>query len=97
MKKQNLSKAFRELRKLGYVAKQNFWCCQSCGWAALSEDEAKKAVFYHAQDASQLNSTGTCHLAWSGDGNEIVRILNENGVKTNWDGSENKRIEIDIN
>ena len=52
--------AFRELRKLGYIAKQNFCCCQGCGWSALSKslekslspDQIKNAsiVFYHAQD-----------------------------------------------
>ena len=29
--KENLKKAFRELRKIGYFAKMNFACCQSCG------------------------------------------------------------------
>ena len=41
---QTTTKAFRELRKYGYIAKQNFWCCQSCAWADLTDKEAEKAV-----------------------------------------------------
>ena len=43
----NLSMAFAKLRKQGYFAKQNFMCCQSCGWAELSDEQAQKAVFYN--------------------------------------------------
>ena len=97
MNKSNLNNAFKALRKAGYFAKQNFLCCQSCGWAAMTDEESKKAVFYHRQDADDLKENGTCHLTWDGDGNEIVKILNDNGVKTEWSGEKNKRIKIDIN
>ena len=49
-KKENLNQAFKELRKLGYFARQNFMCCQNCAWATVPMD-AKKVVFYHKQDA----------------------------------------------
>ena len=39
--KENLNNAFKELRKLGYFARQNFKCCQSCAWAAVPMDKAK--------------------------------------------------------
>ena len=97
MNKSNLNNAFKALRKAGYFAKQNFLCCQSCGWAAMTDEQSNKAVFYHRQDADDLKENGTCHLAWDGDGNEIVKILNDNGVKTEWSGEKNKRIKIDIN
>lgn len=88
-----LTIAFRALRKAGYFAKQNFWCCQSCAWHAVPEERADRAVFYHQQDKEGLlRGAGSVHLAWSGDGHEICRILNENGIETEWDGSENKRI-----
>ena len=35
--KKNISKAFRELRKVA-VAKQNFMCCMSCANAAIDQD-----------------------------------------------------------
>lgn len=90
----NLTQAFKALRKAGYFARQNFWCCQSCAWAAVPEDKSEKVVFFHNQDnANKLNGESFM-LAWAGDGYEIVRILMDNGIKTKWDGSENTRIEV---
>ena len=87
-----LTSAFKELRKAGYFAKQNFWCCQSCAWHAVPEERADRVVFYHKQDKESLARSGSVHLAWSGNGHEICRILNENGIATEWEGNENKRI-----
>lgn len=90
----NLSKAFRALRKEGYVAKQNFMCCQSCGWAELSEKESEKAVFYHNQDYRDLKRGDDLYLAWAGDGNLITKTLIENGMTISWDGTTNTRIIV---
>lgn len=90
----SLAKAFRELRKHGYTAKMNWWCCQSCGWAGLTDEEAQKAVFFHAQDATHRRAGDNFCLAWHGDGAFIVSVLNENGVKTEWDGSSKQRITV---
>lgn len=90
----NLTKAFRELRKNGYWAKQNHTCCQTCGWAEVPDGKEDKVVFYHNQDNENKVRNQPFHLAWSGDGNEIQTILRENGVETRWDGTENQRIEV---
>jgi len=90
----DISFAFRELRKRGYTAKQNFKCCQSCAWAALSDKEAERVVFYHNQDADNLKRMGSCYLSWSGDGKEIVEVLNLFGINTEWDGTNENRIKI---
>lgn len=90
----NLTNAFKALRKAGYFARQNFWCCQSCGWAAVPEGKGDKVVFYHNQDNARKVDGESFHLAWSGDGGEIVRILEENGVKVEWDGSPDTRIKV---
>ena len=95
-KKANLNQAFKELRKLGYFARQNFMCCQSCAWAAVPMD-AKKVVFYHKQDADQLNETGECCLAWSGDRDEIAEVLERNGVLKKKPENESQRFQISIN
>jgi len=92
----NLNKAFRELRKKGYAAKQRFWCCSSCALAALPEG-TEKFVFYHKQDAERLDRNRKCNLSWGGDGSEIVKVLNECGVSTDWNGTEQQRIKIDLN
>ena len=90
----NLTKAFKALRKAGYFARQNFLCCQTCGWAAVPEGKGDKVVFYHNQDNSRKKEGADFHLAWAGDGNEIVRILNENGVGAEWSGSDTERILV---
>ena len=96
MSKINLNAAFRELRKLGYKAEQNFWCCQSCAWHALTDEEAKKVVFYHKQDGVDLKETKSCYLAWAGNGKEIVKVLKKHGIKVEWNGREATRMKIDI-
>ena len=90
----NLSKAFSALRKQGYFARQNFMCCQSCAWAEIPDEKAKKAVFYHKQDNDDAKAGRPFYLAWSGDGNEIVEILKQNGVETEWGGGETTRIKV---
>jgi hypothetical protein len=92
--KTNLSDAFALLRKRGYFAAENFLCCQSCGWDALSEEQARFAVFYHKQDAERLKEGGDLFLCWGGDGEEIVDILKNYGLEVNWDGSTNSRIMV---
>jgi len=50
--------AFRELRKSGWFARMNFWCCQSCGCAAVPKSCKDKFVFYHKQDAESFGIDG---------------------------------------
>lgn len=90
----NLSKAFVELRRNGYFARQKFMCCQSCGWAALSDEEAKKAVFYHNQDYIDLKNGDDLYLAWSGDGEFICDTLESFGMNVKWDGDNSDRIMV---
>lgn len=94
MAENKLTIAFRKLRKAGYFAKQNFFCCQSCGWAIMTDEQAEKAVFYHAQDNEDKKEGKPFHLAWAGDGNEICNILRESGLTVEWDGNDKKRIQI---
>jgi hypothetical protein len=89
----HIRKAFDELETHGYTTRMNFECCQSCGWNALSEEAAKKAVFYHNQDAEQLRESQSVYLSWSGDGPLIVSILSKY-VTVNWNGNDAKRIHI---
>lgn len=89
----NLTKAFKELRKAGYFARQNFSCCQSCGWSEVPEN-TNKAVFYHAQDNYDKNNGRPFYLSWSGNGYEICNILEKNGVTTDWNEKDSTRIKI---
>jgi hypothetical protein len=93
----NITRAFGELRGLGYFARQRFLCCQTCAWDAIPEEKADKAVFYHEQDYQNLRNGNTFYLGWSGNGNEIVRVLTKWGLVVEWNGEDNKRIGINPN
>jgi len=89
--KANLNNAFKALRKEGYWARQNWQCCQSCGWAAVPDEKSEMAVFYHAQDAAQLKDRNPrVYLAWAGNGTKINSILQQ-FVDVEWDGTDNSR------
>lgn len=93
-----LNRFFKALRKAGYFAKQDFLCCQSCGWAAMDDKEAEKAVFYHHQDTPDIKAHKSIMLCWSGDGIEIVTLAKAAGLAVKWDGTKETRIEVsDIN
>ena len=72
--KSNLTEAFKILRKEGYIARQNFYCCSGCAGSAIAgkvtEMPASKVarikgcVFYHNQGNSRLMATGEVYLAY---------------------------------
>lgn len=61
-----LNQLFKNLRKHGFVAKQNYLCCRGCAGAQLSsdalawdqskKDSLKGVVFYTRQDGEGLNT-----------------------------------------
>jgi hypothetical protein len=90
----NLTQAFKALRRKGYFAKQNFMCCQSCGWKEIAELGYEKAVFYHAQDKDLYKEGYDLFLAWDGDGHEIVNVLQHYGLEVIWTGALCHRIQV---
>ncbi|GIK62643.1 MAG: hypothetical protein BroJett018_04370 [Chloroflexota bacterium] len=104
-----LDKAFDELNRAGIIARQNFWCCQTCGHAAM-DDELKKVrrargyVFFHEQDTESAVQSGVLYLSFrSRDyqrermvkiGHEIVGVFKRYGFDVHWDGDAKKRIGI---
>jgi len=93
-----LNSAFRDLRKSGFVARQNFTCCQSCGLAALPKGTENYA-FYHRQDAACLRDARKpdqvgVHLAWGGDGEQVAAAMRRAGLTVDWNGSESRRIWV---
>ena len=93
--KSKLSLAFAELHSMGYFAKQNHTCCNTCGWAEVPEGKTK-VVFYHAQAADDLRKDGECYLNWSGNAKEIISVLTKHGVEATWNGEEGTKIKIKI-
>lgn len=90
-----MTKAFRELRKLGYWAKQDWQCCSGCGWSAIPEGvDRSKVVFYHSQDKERFDETGRCQLRWAGSGPEIVRVMKQFGFAVEWNGRKARCIQV---
>ena len=40
--RKRISLAFKELRKRGWFARMNFWCCQTCGCSAVPKEYKDK-------------------------------------------------------
>lgn len=97
--------AFRELRGLGYFARQDHGDCQSCGLESIPQKTPY--VFYHHQDAETVCHSGKLYLAFGildGDKNnnkQIVRIgkairdvFEKHGVTVDWDETAATRIQL---
>ncbi len=72
-----LNNAFKEMRKKGLVARQNYLCCQTCAGYGITTDTAKRikegkvkkedvkgCVFYHHQDTEGLRKHHSLYLAY---------------------------------
>lgn len=100
--KKVFNQMFKALRKQGFIAHQNYMCCQSCGWASIENNygvaDESNVVFYHGQDADSFDKDGylnsIIYLAWQGDGNKIKEIAEMFSYKVKWDGSKYDRIGI---
>ena len=97
--KQLLNDAFKQLRKEGYFAKQAFWCCQSCGCAAVPKEKEKAYVFYHKQDKDAIKDDGMIaakgmYVAWDGNGRIIADTISNTGLKAYWNNDPGTRILI---
>lgn len=72
----DLARAFTALERSGVIARHNFLCCQTCGYAAM-EEEIKRAstpvigvAFYHAQDTECAADEGILYLSHSAAEND---------------------------
>jgi hypothetical protein len=70
--REKLILAFKDIRKLGIVARVNFKCCNSCAsydiWEMTRKNYKKKPkigyVFWHKQNEEDLQRRGVLHLAY---------------------------------
>ena len=92
--RKRIEAAFRQLRKQGFEAHARFWCCQSCGYAAITN--VKHHVFYHRQDAEALDRNGNLkpgsrlHISVGpgvADGVALVTALRQQLLDVEWDGA----------
>jgi hypothetical protein len=102
-----ITAAFKTLRKQGYTARQNFSCCSSCAWSELNDQgKDEKVVFYNRQSGAALRGTGSfrfrrrgpqyLYLNWSGDANVICEALEAQGLTVVRPESEVESIAVEI-
>lgn len=98
--REKIALAFKELRKLGWFARMNFWCCQGCGCANVPEKYNNKFVFYHSQDNTSIEDGNIKERGMymthgeGGDAKEIVFFLNKHGLNATWNGNNDTRILV---
>jgi len=98
--KRRLTAGFHALRwQHDYFAAQCFMCCQTCGCAGVPNKYAKRYVFYHEQDAQDLDAATTLkklgtYLAWAGDAARIREVFEQAGCAVVHDGDSAKRIWV---
>jgi hypothetical protein len=102
-----ITAAFKTLRKQGYTARQNFSCCSSCAWYELGEQgKNEKVVFYNRQAGAALRGTGSyrfrrrgpqyLYLNWAGDVNAICTALEAQGLTIVRPETEVEAIAVEI-
>lgn len=84
-----VKEAFQELRRLGYLARMNFWCCSTCAGYALGQMWDKKptkkgAIYFHRQNEEYYWESGRLHIHYFGgrtgdNGEEATRKTKEVG------------------
>lgn len=74
-----LDAAFDELNQRGILARHHWWCCQTCGHAAMPDEhdravgegkEARGYAFYHVQDTESAVNGGGMYLAYGAFSNQ---------------------------
>ena len=101
--KKLFNEMFKKIRKEGFIARQNFKCCQSCAMVAIDNiygnlEDGSNYVFYTNQEAESFEKNGKLfqiiYLAWGGDGDKIKSIIQEHGFEVEWNGSKDECIGV---
>ncbi|MFJ5088132.1 DUF6891 domain-containing protein [Streptomyces sp. NPDC088674] len=105
---ERLTRAFTALDAAGVVAREDFTCCRSCGMGEIGAEAgpggARGFVFFHEQCTDGAVTGGGLRLYYGGFddeerttaaiGREVVAALAAAGLRTTWDGSPARAIEV---
>jgi hypothetical protein len=102
--------AFEALDASGIIARENFTCCQTCGFAEIGDEVPEDTrpdgfVFFHQQDTYAAACGGGLYLSYgvfdefdservTAIGEHVVRALAGQGLDVEWDGSVMHRILV---
>lgn len=96
--KQVVDLIFKELKKRGFVAEQNFSCCQLCAWREIPAGKDDDIVFYTMQE-NRFDTEGYLErnhlvLTWRGNGHAIKQVAEEHGFRVHWNEENNHQIGL---
>ncbi|MCJ1677668.1 hypothetical protein MTF65_10020 [Streptomyces sp. APSN-46.1] len=104
---ERLARAFAALDASGITARENFFCCRTCGVSAIREagaPDARGFVFFHAQCVEGAAGGGDLYLLHGafgrGDehgarvGREVAAALDAVGLAWTWDGTAHDAIRV---
>lgn len=90
---ERLRQTFEVLEERGVLARENYWCCQTCAYAAIDEEIAEELdaggavrgyVLFHSQDTDRAVESGHLLLRYGGitrdperDGPEASKAIGE--------------------
>lgn len=72
---ERLRTAFETLDERGVLARENYWCCQTCAYTSMDEEvgehvaageEVRGFVLFHSQDTERAVETGELVLRYGG-------------------------------
>ncbi len=96
--KKIITKVYKQLRKQSngsFIAKHNWTCCTTCGWAEIPD--GPNIVFYHMQDTDSAKISNNIYLSWSGNAEKIISEFEKHNVQIEWNGLETNKIKINFN
>lgn len=79
---ERLRQAFDVLEERGLLTRENYWCCQTCAFAAITDEigeelddgsDVRGFVFFHSQDTDRAVEEGYLLLSYGGIGREPGR------------------------
>ena len=107
--KQRVTVAFESLCQKGYICRQDFMCCQSCGCHAISQIEKvagqdnPKFVFWHNKDTSGFHDE-TVNYKRKMRGHKRLQAMGSDsplpkppGLYVSWGGGNGKEIVKALN
>jgi len=102
-----LIKMFEALTSNGWIAKPDFWCCNTCASHAIGEmvlHSTVAYVFWNCQDDICLRESGSVYLKYAGNiitdqeaGNVLTEQLDGLRLCYDWDGDPGHAILVNGN
>jgi len=91
-----ITKAFRDLRKLGFYAKQNSACCSGCTMIPEAQEKSGKYVYLTDQDMMNVKEQSYAYVNFHSEleAYQIMAMMIKNDINVIWNGDVKKSLLI---